>query len=123
MTALHASDWDRDAALTFFTSLKTEVDRPAVPSRLDLDKQRVVPGREGYLLNVYDCLVATDLALRRGSSSVALAVKVIEPGRRYKDLELGHVLGSFETVYSLADRENYYIDKQYRKYYETERKR
>lgn len=101
---------DRDTALAYFTDLKEDVDRPMVPAKLDLDHLRVVPGREGYLLHVYDCLVAAELALRRGAKKVELAVTVLDPdravkGRRLQDLDIGHVLGRFSTVYSLADKD------------------
>lgn len=101
---------DRDVALEFFIRLKEEVDRPLVPAKLDLDRQTVIPGREGYLLHVYDCLVATELALRHGEDRVALAVSVQDPdvarqGRRLKDLDISQVLGHYSTVYSLADKD------------------
>jgi vancomycin resistance protein YoaR len=99
---------DRDRALAFYTGLKSDVDRLAIPPRLDLDKRSVIPGRAGYRLQVYDCLVATDLALRRGNSAVKLAVNVREPDRRFKDLKIDQTLGHFVTVYSLANK---YLDR------------
>jgi vancomycin resistance protein YoaR len=101
---------DRDRALAFYTELKSDVDRLPFPTRLDLDKGSVIPGRAGYRLQIYDCLVATDLALRRGRSSVKLAVDVREPDQRFKDLKIDKSLGHFVTVYSL---ENKYLDRGY----------
>lgn len=95
---------DRDRALEYFTRLKEEVDRPAVPPRLDLDKRKVLPGREGYLLNVYDCLAGLELALMRDQRRVPLAVKLLSDSnknRALEQLDIGHVLARFSTVYSL----------------------
>jgi vancomycin resistance protein YoaR len=99
---------DRDTALAFFTRLKEELDRPAVPPKLDLEHQRVIPGRKGYAVQVYDCLVEAELGLRRGDPRVKLAVTELGSGkreRRLARLDIGHVLGRFETVYSLADKD------------------
>lgn len=99
---------DRDEALDFFTRLKQEVDRPPVPSRLDLDRGAIVPGSDGYLLRVYDCLAAAELALRRGENAVRLPVTVkaaAGDSDRFKGLDITHSLGTFTTVYSLADKD------------------
>ena len=98
---------ERDEALDFFTRLKQSVDRAAVPARLDLDHGRLVPGVEGYQLHVYDCLAATELALGRRQSEVKLAVTVAPAvgSERLKGLDVSHVLGTFTTVYSLADKD------------------
>jgi vancomycin resistance protein YoaR len=98
---------ERDQALEFFTRLKQSVDRAPVPARLDLDRGKLVPGIEGYQLHVYDCLAATELALAREQPEVRLAVTVTPPagGERLKGLVIDKVLGSFTTVYSLADKD------------------
>lgn len=98
---------DRDVALDFFTDLKEQVDRPVVPARLDLDRQTVVKGREGYLLHVYDCLVALELALARNAPAVQLAVTVrgaAGKGRSLDKVQIDHVLGEFATVYALVEK-------------------
>jgi vancomycin resistance protein YoaR len=102
-----AAALDRDAALEFFTRLKAEVDRPPVQARLDLDRGVVVPAVEGRELRVYDCLAATELALGRHQSTVRLAVtdRAAGSGERLKSIDIGHVLGTFTTVYSLADKD------------------
>ncbi len=101
------AELDRDAALEFFTRLKEEVDRPPVPARLDLDRGLVVPAVEGRELRVYDCLAATELALGRHQSTIQLAVTRRESGsgERLKSIDIGQVLGTFTTVYSLADKD------------------
>ena len=99
---------DRDTALAFFTRLKEELDRPAVPPKLDLEHQRIIPGRKGYAVQVYDCLVEAELGLRRGDPRVKLAVTELDSGkraRRLAKLDISHVLGEFDTVYSLADKD------------------
>lgn len=101
-------DLDRDVALDYFIRIKNEIDKDPVPLRLDLDRQVVRPGSDGYTLHVYDSLAATELALRRNSTVVKLAVGVIQPGGRSKGLaklDIGHVLGKFSTVYSLKDKD------------------
>jgi vancomycin resistance protein YoaR len=103
-----ATALDRDLALGFFTRLKEEVDRPAVSPRLDLDRATVVPGADGYVLRVYDCMAATELSLGRNEDLVSLAVTLQRPrgnGERLQDLDISHVLGTFTTVYSLADKD------------------
>jgi len=101
------SEIDRDTALEFFTRLKEETDRPSLPARLDLDRGRVVPAVEGRELRVYDCLAAAELALSRHEPTIRLAVTTRRAGAgdRLKTIEIGHVLGTFTTVYSLADKD------------------
>ncbi len=101
---------DRDRALGFFTALKERVDRTRVPARLDLDRQTVVAGREGYMLRVYDCLAATELALRQGAKEVDLAVTVVSPGGKAgaglgNDLDISQVMGQFTTAYSQKSKD------------------
>jgi vancomycin resistance protein YoaR len=102
------AELDRDVALDFFTRLRAEVDRPPVAARLDLDRATVVPATPGRELQVYDSMAATELALGAGRSSVRLAIAVRDaPGAdgSLARLEIGHVLGRFTTVYSLADKD------------------
>jgi vancomycin resistance protein YoaR len=98
----------RDVAVEFFTELKEAVDRPPIPTKLDLDERKVVPGIDGCLLDVYDSLAATELALRGGKRRVKLAVAIRSANSETKitkDLVISHVLGEFSTVYSLADKD------------------
>jgi vancomycin resistance protein YoaR len=97
---------DRDVALAFFIRLKEKLDRQPVPVRLDLENQRVAPGQNGYLLRVYDCLAATELAFRRGQRRIALAVTLLKPpGEALDKLDISHVLGHFSTAYSLKEKD------------------
>lgn len=98
---------DTDRALAFFRRLKESVDRQPVDATLDLENQQVLPAEDGYLLQIYDSLVATELALRQGIDRVPLAVAVEHPahGDRYKNLDIGAELGTFSTVYSMKDKD------------------
>jgi vancomycin resistance protein YoaR len=101
------TELDRDTALEFFTRLKEEIDRPPIAARLDLDRSLVVPAVEGRELRVYDCLAAAELALGRHRTTIRLAMttRSAGSGERLKTLEIGQVLGTFTTVYSLADKD------------------
>lgn len=98
---------DADKAREYFIQLKTRIDRPARKPRLDLEKRRVAPGRPGYQLRVYDALAAAETALRAGKRRVSLPVTVTPSpgGKHLKDLVIDHELGTFSTVYSLADKD------------------
>lgn len=100
-------------AAALFGRLKEQVDRPAVPIRLDLDHQRIKPGAEGYLLRVFDSIAAAELALRQGRTTVDLSVTIRQPPRPQglakgidaAKMDIGQVLGHFATVYSLKDKD------------------
>lgn len=95
---------DRRRARRYFSALKRRIDRPARSARLDLEKQRVVPGRPGLRLRLYDALATVEAALRANRRSAALPIDVIQRDNKARaGLDISHVLGRFETVYSLAD--------------------
>ena len=104
---------DRDRALAYFTELKERLDRHPVPPKLDLERKNVKPGRTGLLLRVYDCLAATELALRGGQVEVPLAVTVLPPGGKkgtkggvdMAKLDISQVLAEFTTAYSLKQKD------------------
>ncbi len=95
----------RKKALEFLTELKDDVDRAGTDARLDLEAHTIAPGRPGYLLRVYDSMVALEYAARAGASSIELSAAVTEPKITEKDLtgiEIGAVLGFWETRYSVS---------------------
>jgi vancomycin resistance protein YoaR len=97
---------DRRKARAFFMRLKKRIDRAATKTVLDLEHRKIVRGRTGFRLRVYDALAAAENAVRAGKLSIALPVTVIEPSgdRRFDKLDISHVLGTFTTVYSQADK-------------------
>ncbi len=103
-------DLDEKRALEYLIELKDEVDRAAVDARLDLEHHTIASERSGYLLRVYDSLVAMQYAvraLRTGAAvrSIELSVAETPPQVRkpdLKDLDVSHVLASWETRYSTS---------------------
>jgi vancomycin resistance protein YoaR len=98
---------DADRARSYFQRLKGRVDRAARKPRLDLERRKVVAGRPGYRLRIYDALAAVETTLRAGKLRVALPVTVTAApgGTRYDGLDISHELASFSTVYSQADKD------------------
>ncbi len=98
---------DAKRARQYFQKLKQRVDRAARRPRLDLENRKVIPGRPGYRLRLYDALAAAETTLRAGKLRVALPVTVTAApgGTRYDNLDISHELASFSTVYSLADKD------------------
>jgi vancomycin resistance protein YoaR len=96
-------DVDRTKALEFLTNLKDDVDRAAVDARLDLERHVVAAGGPGYLLRVYDSMVALEYAARAGASRAELSAATTEPKVKKEDLgsiDISTVLGAWETRYS-----------------------
>lgn len=99
---------DRETALDYFTALKQKIDRPPIPSRLDLAQREVIPGGEGYLMRVYDCLAAAEMALRHNKDTVKLAVTITNPpGSQYEKIQIKHILGRFSTAYSQKQKDRH----------------
>jgi vancomycin resistance protein YoaR len=98
-------DVARKKALEFLTELKDDVDRAGTDARLDLERHTIAPGRNGYLLRVYDSMVALEYAARAGASRVELSAAMTEPKITEKDLQdvdISTVLGFWETRYSVS---------------------
>lgn len=96
-------DVDRDKALEFLTELKDDVDRAPVDARLDLEHHTIAHEQPGYLLRVYDSMVALEYAARSGQARVALAAGQSWPRVKAADLDgidISTVLGHWETRYS-----------------------
>ncbi len=96
---------DRKKALEFFTEVKDRLDRGALDARLDLEQHTIAPSRAGYLVRVYDSMVALEYAARAGEKRVQLASVVTEPRVReedLKDVDISTVLGFWETKYSVS---------------------
>ncbi|MBW2732684.1 MAG: VanW family protein [Deltaproteobacteria bacterium] len=98
---------DKERAMGFFQQLKGRVDRSAIEPRMDLEKQQVIAGRRGFRLRLFEAIAVTETALRAGKSFVELPVTVIQPkrGSQLANIDISHVLASYSTVYSLADKD------------------
>jgi vancomycin resistance protein YoaR len=96
-------DVDRAKALEFLTELKDDVDRAPSDARLDLEHHTIAKEKPGYLLRVYDSMVAVEYAARSGASRVELAAGLSWPkvkSEDLKDIDISTVLGYWETHYS-----------------------
>lgn len=105
--------FEEDAALSQLLALAPQVDRPSLPTRLDLDRRKVLPASVGTALLPYDSLSAVALGLARGDDNVDLVVQDKPPVLDELEdlggeLDISVVLGSFSTPYSMegdrADR-------------------
>lgn len=96
-------DVDRKKALEFLTELKDDVDRAPSDARLDLERHTVAKESPGYLLRVYDSMVAVEYAARSGGARIELAAGLSWPkvkSEDLKDIDISTVLGYWETHYS-----------------------
>ncbi|MGZ3427924.1 MAG: VanW family protein [Polyangia bacterium] len=96
-------DVDRNKALEFLTELKDDVDRAPLDARLDLEHHTIAKETPGYLLRVYDSMVAVEYAARSGAARVELAAGLSWPkvkSEDLKDVDISTVLGYWETHYS-----------------------
>lgn len=105
--------FDDARALDELLALAPAVERPSLPTRLDLERRRVEPARPGAALLAHDALSAVAVGLAAGVDTLDLPVQTKppvadDPLAAYADLDIGTVLGSFETPYQLdaasADR-------------------
>jgi vancomycin resistance protein YoaR len=105
---------DRGRALEYLSELKDEVDRSATDAHLDLERHTIAPERAGYLVRVFDSLVALEYAARSLSApgsgegvkeprEIVLSVAETKPTVKAADLgdvDVSTVLGTWETHYS-----------------------
>ncbi|MBK8482150.1 MAG: VanW family protein [Proteobacteria bacterium] len=96
---------DEARALQFFNDLSGAIDREPAAPRLDLERRRVRPGRQGLRLDPLRALAATEAALRAGSAEVQLPLVRLRAARApaLAGIDVSQVLGHFMTVYSQAD--------------------
>jgi vancomycin resistance protein YoaR len=96
---------DPARSLAALERYKAQVDVRARSARLDLINRRIVPGRIGYTLDVYQSQERVLAAARAGRTEVKLAVDVKRPklsAGQLQDLDISTVLGWYETPYSLS---------------------
>ncbi len=95
-------------ALDQLLALAPEVSRPSLPTRLDLERRKVLPASSGSVLLAYDSLSSIAVGLAQGADSIDL---VVQPKPAADDplaelaqtLDVGVVLGSFDTPYRASD--------------------
>lgn len=97
--------FDETRALAQLVALAPEVDRPSLPTRLDLEARRVEPARRGAALLAYDSLSSVAVGLAAGADRIELVVQPKPPVEDpladvAGDLDVSIVLGSFDTPYS-----------------------
>ena len=79
------------------------MDRAPSDARLDLEHHAIAKEKPGYLLRVYDSMVAVEYAARSGAARVELAAGLSWPkvkSEDLKDIDISTVLGYWETHYS-----------------------
>lgn len=108
--------FDERLALEQLLMLAPDVDTMSVPTRLDLERRKLLPASRGTALLPYDSLSNVAIGLASGLDTIELAVahKPAVPasedplGLIADQLDIGVVLGSFATPYSMdlaaADR-------------------
>jgi vancomycin resistance protein YoaR len=95
-------------ALAELLALAPRVDRPSLPTRLDLERRKVLPASTGSALLAYDSLSAVAVGLAEGVERIDLVVQpkppVEDPLAGLADaLDVSVVLGSFDTPYPMSD--------------------
>src|SRR5207237_3214685 len=72
---------------------------------LGLERHTVAAGRPGYLLRVYDSMVALEYGARSGARRIELSAAATRPGvtaEDLRDVDISTVLGNWETRYSVS---------------------
>ncbi len=95
-------------ALDQLLALAPRVDRPSLPTRLDLEARKVLPATSGSALLAYDSLSTVALGLAEGAERIELVVQDKPPvddplADLVDELDVSIVLGSFDTPYRTDD--------------------
>lgn len=98
--------FDERRALEQLLELAPEVDTMSLPTRLDLEARQILRAQRGTALLPYDSLSSVALGLAAGAETLELAVAYKPPvddplGQLADQLDIGVVLGSFSTPYSM----------------------
>jgi len=102
--------FDEAKALAELLALAPALDRPSLPTRLDLERRRVEPAVLGTALLAHDALSAVAVGLASGAGTIDLPVSHKPPVEgdalaAVGDLDVSVVLGSFDTPYSMDPKE------------------
>ncbi|MEM7154844.1 MAG: VanW family protein [Myxococcota bacterium] len=97
-------------ALTELLALAPQVDRPSLPTRIDLERRKIVPASTGSALLAFDSLSAVAVGLAEGTDRIDLVVQDKDPAEDpladlADELNVSIVLGSFDTPYSSTDND------------------
>lgn len=105
--------FDESAALAELERLAPDLERPSLPTRLDLEGRKVLPATRGTSLLPADSLSAIAVGLASGADEIDLVVHTKEPvedplAHVASDLDISTVVGRFSTRYqedaNYADR-------------------
>lgn len=99
--------FDERLALEQLFEVAPAVNTMSLPTRLDLEARKVLAAQRGTALLPYDSLSSVALGLAAGADTIELAVAEKPPvedplGQLADSLDIGVVLGSFSTPYSMA---------------------
>ncbi|HET6582810.1 MAG TPA: VanW family protein [Nannocystaceae bacterium] len=102
--------FDEPTALRELLALAPALDRPSLPTRLDLERRKVEPAVLGTTLLAHDALSAVAIGLASGAATIELPVSHKPPVQgdalaELGDLDVSVVLGSFDTPYSMEAKE------------------
>jgi vancomycin resistance protein YoaR len=102
--------FDDTRALAALMDIAPAVDRPSLPTRIDLERRKLEPARPGSALLPHDALSAVAIGLASGASTITVPVQTKpsvadDPLAKYADLDISTVIGSFDTPYSLEAKE------------------
>lgn len=95
-------------ALQELLALAPHVERPSLPTRLDLERRKVLPASTGSALLAFDSLSSVAVGLAEGAERIDLVVQpkpaADDPLADLADaLDVSVVLGSFDTPYQSTD--------------------
>lgn len=96
--------FDEERALATLMALAPKVERPSLPTRLDLEARKVLPAEPGAALLAFDSLSSVAIGLASGAARIDLVVQQKPPVEDpladiADDLDISVVLGTFDTPY------------------------
>src|SRR5690606_13386084 len=102
---------DEARALEQLQRIAPIVERPSLPTRLDLEARKVLPASAGAALLAYDSMSAVAIGVARGSDRIELVVEAKPPvedplAEVAATLDLSAVVGTFETPYQTDPTQN-----------------
>ncbi|MBX7082803.1 MAG: VanW family protein [Nannocystaceae bacterium] len=102
--------FDERRALAQLVEIAPAVERPSLATRLDLERRRIEPAHAGAALLAHDALSSVAVGLASGAQTIALPVAekpavAEDPLAALGELDIGTVLGSFDTPYSTEAKE------------------
>ena len=102
---------DRKKALQVLVGMRDSYDRPSNDARIDLVNRKVMPETKGFGIDVYGSLAFLDESATSGKLRADLVGGETEPAvtvAKLGNLDITHVMGSFETHYPPGERDRNY---------------